>query len=70
MPVAGVVLILGIDRFMPEARALTNLIGNGAATIVAGHWCKCLDEVKLPQVLSSDGNLKLADDAEPETAVV
>ena len=36
VPVAGLALILGIDRFMSEARALTNLIGNGVATIVVG----------------------------------
>jgi aerobic C4-dicarboxylate transport protein len=47
VPVAGVALILGIDRFMSEARALTNLIGNGVATIVVGHWCHNLDEAKL-----------------------
>jgi aerobic C4-dicarboxylate transport protein len=66
VPVAGVALILGIDRFMSEARALTNLIGNGIATIVVGHWCKTLDEVKLRQVLSGDAP-QLAD--EPETAI-
>ncbi|MBC3933953.1 dicarboxylate/amino acid:cation symporter [Undibacterium rugosum] len=38
IPVAGLALILGIDRFMSEARALTNLIGNGVATIVVGKW--------------------------------
>ena len=47
MPVAGVALILGIDRFMSEARALTNLIGNGVATVVVGKWCGQLDEAKL-----------------------
>jgi aerobic C4-dicarboxylate transport protein len=51
VPVAGVALILGIDRFMSEARALTNLIGNGVATIVVGHWCKQLDEGKMRQYL-------------------
>jgi aerobic C4-dicarboxylate transport protein len=66
VPVAGVALILGIDRFMSEARALTNLIGNGVATIVVGHWCKTLDEVKLRQVLSGNSP-QLAD--EPETVV-
>ena len=44
VPVAGLALILGIDRFMSEARALTNLIGNGVATVVVGKWCKELDE--------------------------
>ena len=38
IPVAGLVLILGIDRFMSEARALTNLVGNGVATIVVAQW--------------------------------
>jgi aerobic C4-dicarboxylate transport protein len=66
VPVAGVALILGIDRFMSEARALTNLIGNGVATIVVGHWCKTLDEVKLREVLSGDAP-QLAD--EPEAAI-
>jgi len=66
VPVAGVALILGIDRFMSEARALTNLIGNGVATIVVGHWCKTLDEVKLRQVLSGATTVELD---EPETVV-
>ena len=51
VPVAGLALILGIDRFMSEARALTNIIGNGIATIVVGKWCKELDEEKLHSVL-------------------
>jgi aerobic C4-dicarboxylate transport protein len=38
VPVAGVALILGIDRFMSEARALTNIIGNAVATIVVSGW--------------------------------
>lgn len=44
LPVAGLALILGIDRFMSEARALTNLVGNGVATLVVAKWCKQLDE--------------------------
>ena len=40
VPVAGLALILGIDRFMSEARALTNLIGNGVATVVVGKWTR------------------------------
>jgi aerobic C4-dicarboxylate transport protein len=47
VPVAGVALILGIDRFMSEARALTNLIGNGVATLVVGKWCRSVDESKM-----------------------
>jgi aerobic C4-dicarboxylate transport protein len=38
VPVAGLALILGIDRFMSEARALTNLVGNGVATLVVARW--------------------------------
>jgi aerobic C4-dicarboxylate transport protein len=44
VPVAGLALILGIDRFMSEARALTNLIGNGVATLVVAKWCRAVDE--------------------------
>ena len=43
VPVAGLALILGIDRFMSEARALTNLIGNGVATLVVARWTGDLD---------------------------
>ncbi|MDH1263375.1 dicarboxylate/amino acid:cation symporter [Pseudomonas sp. GD03944] len=55
LPVAGLALILGIDRFMSEARALTNLIGNGVATIVVAKWCKELDENTLQSELASGG---------------
>ena len=47
VPVAGLALILGIDRFMSEARALTNLIGNGVATVVVGKWTGDLDEKQM-----------------------
>lgn len=47
VPVAGLALIFGIDRFMSEARALTNTIGNGVAAIVISRWEKELDEEKL-----------------------
>ena len=43
LPVAGLALILGIDRFMSEARALTNPVGNGVATVVVAKWVKELD---------------------------
>ncbi len=51
VPVAGVALILGIDRFMSEARSLTNLIGNGVATVVVGKWCRQVDEAKMREQL-------------------
>jgi aerobic C4-dicarboxylate transport protein len=54
IPVAGLALILGIDRFMSEARALTNLIGNGVATIVVSKWENELDTAQMARVMSSD----------------
>ena len=54
VPVAGLALILGIDRFMSEARALTNFIGNGVATLVVAKWCKALDSERLNQVLNDE----------------
>ncbi len=53
VPVAGLALILGIDRFMSEARALTNLIGNGVATIVIGKWVGAVDLARLKSELDS-----------------
>jgi aerobic C4-dicarboxylate transport protein len=53
VPVAGLALILGIDRFMSEARALTNLVGNGVATIVVGRWCGAVDEARLQATLGN-----------------
>ncbi len=55
LPVAGLALILGIDRFMSEARALTNLVGNAVATLVVAKWVKELDEDKLQIELASGG---------------
>lgn len=53
IPVAGLALILGIDRFMSEARALTNLVGNSLATIVVAKWVGQLDQEKLNFALSN-----------------
>jgi aerobic C4-dicarboxylate transport protein len=53
VPVAGLALILGIDRFMSEARALTNLIGNGVATVVVAKWTNDLDVARLKQELDN-----------------
>ena len=54
VPVAGLALILGIDRFMSEARALTNLIGNGVATIVVAKWTDELDTDRLRAGLNNE----------------
>ena len=53
IPVAGLALILGIDRFMSEARALTNLVGNSLATIVVAKWVGQLDKEKLDFALAN-----------------
>lgn len=58
LPLAGLALILGIDRFMSEARALTNLIGNGVATVVVAKWCRQIDNDKLNQELNNQGAAK------------
>jgi len=63
VPVAGLALILGIDRFMSEARALTNFIGNGVATLVVAKWCNALDSERLTKVLNKQGGI---DADEPE----
>src|SRR5665811_928018 len=54
VPVAGLALILGIDRFMSEARALTNLVGNGVATLVVAKWTGDLDVVKMTKHLNQE----------------
>lgn len=59
IPVAGIALLLGIDRFMSEARALTNLIGNGVATVVIAKWENEFDDARAQAVLN--GNLPLAE---------
>ncbi|WIT13395.1 dicarboxylate/amino acid:cation symporter [Paucibacter sediminis] len=58
VPVAGLALILGIDRFMSEARALTNLIGNGVATLVVAKWTGDLDTERLQRQLNNETPLE------------
>jgi aerobic C4-dicarboxylate transport protein len=53
VPVGGLALILGIDRFMSEARALTNVIGNGVASIVVAGWTGDLDTATLKRQLAA-----------------
>ena len=52
VPVAGMAIILGIDRFMSECRALTNTIGNAVATIVIARWEGALDPAQLSTALA------------------
>ena len=58
VPVAGLALILGIDRFMSEARALTNLVGNGVATLVVAKWTGELDMDRMRQHLNNESALE------------
>jgi aerobic C4-dicarboxylate transport protein len=54
IPVAAIALILGVDRFMSEARALTNLVGNGVATIVVSKWEGALDVERMRKHLNNE----------------
>ncbi|MDR2709972.1 MAG: dicarboxylate/amino acid:cation symporter [Burkholderiales bacterium] len=53
LPVEGMVLVLGVDRFMSECRSLTNFTGNAVASIVVSRWDKQLDEQRLQAVLDN-----------------
>jgi aerobic C4-dicarboxylate transport protein len=66
IPVASIALILGIDRFMSEARALTNLIGNGVATVVVSKWENSLDVERMNRVLAKETDLEAE---EPEAVM-
>ncbi|WP_294291692.1 dicarboxylate/amino acid:cation symporter [uncultured Sphingomonas sp.] len=61
VPVAGMALILGVDRFMSECRSLTNFIGNAVAAVVVARWEGKLDRGRLDEVL----NDRRVSDAEP-----
>lgn len=63
VPVAGLALLLGVDRFMSEARAITNLIGNGVATMVVAKWEGALDVDRMRVVLSNETD-ELAEEPE------
>jgi aerobic C4-dicarboxylate transport protein len=66
IPVASIALILGVDRFMSEARALTNLVGNGVATVVVAKWENSLDEDRMHRVLDRESDVEAS---EPEAAL-
>jgi aerobic C4-dicarboxylate transport protein len=59
IPVAALALILGIDRFMSEGRAVTNLIGNGVATVFVAKWEKSLDITKARRILDGQRKARL-----------
>jgi aerobic C4-dicarboxylate transport protein len=68
IPVSGLVLLLGVDRFMNEARAVTNLIGNGIATIAIAKWDGALDQAMVQEVINEQNGTAppTVIDAEPE----
>jgi aerobic C4-dicarboxylate transport protein len=53
LPVAGLALIFGVDRFLSEARAITNLIGNGVATMVIARWEGSIDRDRMRRELGA-----------------
>jgi DAACS family dicarboxylate/amino acid:cation (Na+ or H+) symporter/aerobic C4-dicarboxylate transport protein len=57
IPVAGLVLLVGIDRFVNSARAVTNLIGNGIATIVVARWERAFDKRRAETILNGQQDL-------------
>ncbi|HUS05237.1 MAG TPA: dicarboxylate/amino acid:cation symporter [Bryobacteraceae bacterium] len=65
VPVGGLALILGIDRFMSEARALTNVVGNGVATLVVAKWTGDLNSETLTRQLQRRVPPDLEDEADP-----
>ena len=54
IPMAGLALLIGVDRFMSEVRAITNLIGNAVATVVIAHWDGALDHARARRVLNRE----------------
>ncbi len=58
VPMAGLTLLLGVDRFMSEMRALTNLVGNGVATIVVAKWEGELDEPRMARILDGEEQIE------------
>jgi aerobic C4-dicarboxylate transport protein len=65
IPIAGLALLLGVDRFMSEARAITNLIGNAVATLAVARWTGTLDSVEVRRAL--DGRIP---DTEPSAEIL
>ena len=66
IPIAGLSLLIGIDRFMSEARAITNLIGNALAAVVIARWDGALNVRRMRRIL--DGETVIEAD-EPEEAL-
>jgi aerobic C4-dicarboxylate transport protein len=68
VPIAGMALILGVDRFMSQCRALTNFIGNALATVVVSRWQNELDRDQLRAALSGKARPVATNSSEPAMA--
>ena len=66
IPIQSLAILVGIDKFMSECRALTNLVGNGVATVVISRWENELDTAKLHQVMAHP--IKVGEEMEPRPA--
>jgi aerobic C4-dicarboxylate transport protein len=69
VPVAGITLLLGVDRFMSEMRGLTNLVGNGVATVVVAIWEGEFDREQARRVLDGEIDVEQADPLLSEKSV-
>jgi aerobic C4-dicarboxylate transport protein len=58
LPVSGLALLIGVDRFMSEARALTNLVGNGVAAVAVAKWDGALDARRMRRILNGESVLE------------
>jgi aerobic C4-dicarboxylate transport protein len=67
IPIGALTLLLGVDRFMSEARAITNLIGNAVATMAIAHWNGALDHERARQLLDGEAALEPAEAGAPST---
>ena len=67
IPVAGLALLIGVDRFMSEARAITNLIGNGVAVVFVSKWDNALDSRRMHRILNGESVLEAE---EPEEVLL
>ena len=66
MPIASLALLVGIDRFMSECRAVTNLIGNGVATVVISRWEKEVTRETLQARLRQSASIVEADKSDED----
>ena len=69
IPVAGIALLLGVDRFMSEMRSITNLIGNGVATVVVSKWEREFDADRAEKVLNGEINIEETEPLLSETKI-